>query len=359
MKPPICVVLGMHRNGTSALTRGLGALGISLGTDLLPPNPDNETGFWEDRDLYAFNEELLAAIDECWSSVRLYEGQLYELPELPALHARARDLLDAKLKTHASFGFKDPRCSRLLSFWSPVFESLGLAPRYVIATRCPLSVAQSLLKRDGLPVAQSHLLWLQHMLAALRWTEDCPRVVVDYDQLLSNPIGQLLRIRSALNLPTPPNSTVLLDDYATAFLRKDLRHTRYDEESLHKAADVPSSVIRLHRLLTRFAQDQLSPSDSNCKRQVRQLWRSMNDFSSAFSLAEVALRERTSLNVALRNKIQREFDADHRPGPGAHEGERVVSSRHSGHRGRGVVRRRDDHLRWPVQAELGDEGLCR
>jgi hypothetical protein len=294
----------MHRGGTSAVTRGLSALGISLGTDFLPAAADNETGFWEDKDLNAFNEELLAAIDEHWSSVRLYEGHFHELPELPALQTRAGDLLATKLETHASFAFKDPRSSRLLTFWTRVFESLDLAPRYVIVTRCPLSVAQSLLKRNGLRETQSYLLWLEHMLAALRLTEDCPRVVVDYDRLLSNPAEQLLRIRTALNLPDPPNSTQLQAEYANEFLREDLRHTRYDEESLRQAADVPPSVIRLHQLLTTLARDELSPSDPTCKRQIRQIWRSMNEFSTAFSLAEVALREEISLNGTLRNKNQ-------------------------------------------------------
>jgi hypothetical protein len=304
MKSSIFVVLGMHRCGTSAVTRGLRALGISLGTDLLPPTADNETGYWEDKDLYAFNEELLAAIEERWCSVRLYESHLQEFPELPALQARARDLLAAKLATYAAFGFKDPRSSRLLTFWSRVFESLNLAPEYVIVTRNPLSVAQSLLKRDGLRGAQSYLLWLQHMLASLHFTEDSPRVVVEYDQMLSDPAGQLLRIRSVLNLPEPENSTALLADYANGFLREDLRHTRYDEESLRQSVDVPPSVIALHRLLTALARDELSPSDSKCKRQISEIWQSMHEFSSAFSLAEAALREEISLNGTLREKSQ-------------------------------------------------------
>ncbi|MCW1935103.1 hypothetical protein OMD46_00125 [Pseudomonas sp. MDMC_285] len=42
----IIVVLGMHRSGTSVVTRTLEALGISLGENLMPPaENNNEKGF--------------------------------------------------------------------------------------------------------------------------------------------------------------------------------------------------------------------------------------------------------------------------------------------------------------------------
>jgi hypothetical protein len=53
----IIVVLGMHRSGTSALTRGLSTLGVGLGDTLHPAGSDNPTGFWEDRDIIAFNNK--------------------------------------------------------------------------------------------------------------------------------------------------------------------------------------------------------------------------------------------------------------------------------------------------------------
>ena len=44
----VFVVLGMHRSGTSAITRGLQALNVNLGEQLLPAVPnDNDKGFFE------------------------------------------------------------------------------------------------------------------------------------------------------------------------------------------------------------------------------------------------------------------------------------------------------------------------
>jgi hypothetical protein len=43
------VVLGMHRNGTSVLTRALKTLGVFIGDNFLETRPDNPTGYWEDK----------------------------------------------------------------------------------------------------------------------------------------------------------------------------------------------------------------------------------------------------------------------------------------------------------------------
>ena len=63
----LIVILGMHRSGTSAITRGLQVMGVSLGNNLMPPMEDvNAKGFWEDIDLVALNVEIL--------NVRNYSG---------------------------------------------------------------------------------------------------------------------------------------------------------------------------------------------------------------------------------------------------------------------------------------------
>ena len=46
--------MGMHRSGTSLVTRALQALGVSLGENLSTEAfPDNVKGHWEDRDVLA------------------------------------------------------------------------------------------------------------------------------------------------------------------------------------------------------------------------------------------------------------------------------------------------------------------
>jgi hypothetical protein len=56
----LIVVLGMHRIGTSVITRGLQVLGVELGNRLMPPfEGNNAKGFWEDVDINDLNIEML------------------------------------------------------------------------------------------------------------------------------------------------------------------------------------------------------------------------------------------------------------------------------------------------------------
>ena len=60
------VVVGMHRSGTSIVSRLLNLLGAHLGPedDLMPPKPDNPTGFWE-----ALLDRAAARTTSCRTSV--------------------------------------------------------------------------------------------------------------------------------------------------------------------------------------------------------------------------------------------------------------------------------------------------
>jgi len=66
----IVVVLGMHRSGTSAITRGLQVMGVNLGNQLMPPVAgNNEKGFFEDTAVSSINSELLGAMGQDWHTL--------------------------------------------------------------------------------------------------------------------------------------------------------------------------------------------------------------------------------------------------------------------------------------------------
>ena len=59
----ICLlVLGMHRSGTSAVTRVLSIAGAKLPASLMGPGRGNEVGHWESDALATYNDELLAQL---------------------------------------------------------------------------------------------------------------------------------------------------------------------------------------------------------------------------------------------------------------------------------------------------------
>ena len=77
MKPRLIVVLGMHRSGTSLITRSLAAIGANFGNNLIPPQPDNDKGFWEDSDIIAFNDELLNSCGMTWYSTEPWHTKIF------------------------------------------------------------------------------------------------------------------------------------------------------------------------------------------------------------------------------------------------------------------------------------------
>ena len=121
MTKKLVVVLGMHRSGTSAVTRGLSFLGVDLGVSFIPSQKDNVKGFWEDKDFKELNEEMLKSLGHDWHTLKLLNGDKL-CDQLKAYRTRALDLLKTKICHSVVFGVKDPRFSLLLPFWRDLFQ---------------------------------------------------------------------------------------------------------------------------------------------------------------------------------------------------------------------------------------------
>jgi len=253
----LVVVLGMHRSGTSAITRALQVLGVDLGHRLMAPAPgNNEKGFFEDLDVVNFNIELLKACGREWSDlVPPPEGEL--LSEAFAfLLPKAIELLREKLEGKDVFALKDPRFSVLLPFWLRVFEHLKLNVAYVISVRNPLSVARSLERRDQFAPERSHYLWLQHVVPSVVLTVGAPRVVVDYDRLMDDPEEQIRRIAKALALESRLDGERLAE-FRERFLEESLRHAHFGADDPLADPLVPDPVRIAARALGRVSVDEL------------------------------------------------------------------------------------------------------
>jgi len=254
----IVIVLGMHRSGTSALTKSLKLLGVNLGTELHQPRYDNPKGFWEDKDCVAINDALLSYFSSSWDDLYLDDTSNLDTPKVQDLRTQASELLRSRVSSCGLWGFKDPRSSRLIPFWKLVLKDLNCTPLFVIAVRNPLSVAASLTKRDQLPVERSIYLWQQHNLPALTETIGDKRLVVDYDQLLADPLRQISRIAKALDLGMPRADSEKVQAYCKDFLEEGLRHSTFTDKSLKSNPAVSSDVINLYEILTEASTDKIS-----------------------------------------------------------------------------------------------------
>lgn len=252
-KPKLIIVLGMHRSGTSLVTRAMQVFGVHLGTDFFPPNFANEKGYWEDTQFHIMNEEILAALGSSWDCLSPITDRDIETLHALGFQDRARAFFQEKMRDAPVVVIKNPRLMRLLPFWNDVLSKLDCEIEHVFVIRNPLSVARSLAMRNKLPATQSHLLWLTHVIPALRMKAAETFIFTDYDTLINSPRQELDRLAKHLCMQLDPGE---LDLFRSDILRAELRHSEFTLEDLRDKSDCPDAVREIFDHLSGVASDR-------------------------------------------------------------------------------------------------------
>jgi hypothetical protein len=234
---PICIA-GMHRSGTSLITRLLNLSGLDLGQapDLQPANEHNPEGYWENRKFVAINDEVLTALGGGWDYAPT-SGLETLPPETPRRLSEQARLLIREFEDREPWGWKDPRSSLLGPFWLSVIPDL----RFVICLRNPLDVAASLYRRNQFSLPRSLELWKDYNARLLACTSPERRVITHYDAYFADAESELRRVVACLGLPMRAEA---MQECAVA-TRTHLRHNR---AYLHQllGASVPREVFDLY-----------------------------------------------------------------------------------------------------------------
>lgn len=229
LSPVAVLILGMHRSGTSAVTRLLNLSGVYLGSNLMPAGDDNPLGFWEHAEAVDINEKLMSDLGMSWDDVRpMPEGWLDSLPAKQAAEKIAA-LVRREFSGQMLWGLKDPRLCRLAPLWIRELQHLGIEPRVLLVNRDPVEIAQSLYKRNQMPTAVGELLWMLHMREAEMASRSLPRSFVEYQRVLQAWQVELERIGSDLQLRLVPNAGE--HEEIEGFLRPQLRHHHAGEDA--------------------------------------------------------------------------------------------------------------------------------
>ena len=225
------LVLGMHRSGTSALTRTLSLLGVDLPNNLMPAvQGNNDTGFWESLDIYHLNDDLLRATGSHWTDWNRFQPENLSHAETTLFKARAYNILQTNFGESQLFILKDPRICRLLPFWLNVFADLAIQPLCVLPIRHPMEVAASIKRRDGINNYLCQALWLRHVLDAEKGSRNLRRTFCTYDELIIDWQSTLDRISKQLGVNWPINSHDAAKEI-NEFLQPRLRHYSMNDES--------------------------------------------------------------------------------------------------------------------------------
>lgn len=223
----LVVVLGMHRSGTSAISRLVTLLGADIGPSLMSPSADNPEGYWENARIVGVHDGFLKAINSRWDDVAALDPRVFAGDAASGARRDLVGIIREEWGGSALASVKDPRLCRLWPLWRPVLEDLGISPFFVMAVRDPVAVALSLNRRDKMPRERAALLWLRHVIGAEQASRGRPRVFLSYDALVGDWRAAARRLVSGLQSadgPVLPVSPAAITDAADSFFRGDLRH---------------------------------------------------------------------------------------------------------------------------------------
>jgi len=114
-----------------------------------------------------------------------------------------RDLLIALEKTCKPWMLADPFFCRVLPLWREALDELGIVPRIIHLLRHPWETAQSLAHTDQVDIETGHLIWLICNREAASARADYPYLLVTFDQLMTDPVTLLIKVKTILTMDYP------------------------------------------------------------------------------------------------------------------------------------------------------------
>lgn len=250
----VCVIVaGMHRSGTSALSRFLTLLGCAPAVELTGANPSNATGHWEPEPIRALNDAMLAAAGSSWDDWTRLSPDWAATPAASGFFEKACATFAAQYGQANLVVMKDPRVCRMLPFWASVVRACGFEPRIIASIRNPLEVSASLHRRDTTDPSYNYLLWLRHVLDAEFDSRDLPRCFVSYDALLNDWRSVAKSAGDALALEWPGlhgQDNPEID----AYLNRELRHHRTTSAALGADPEHLDWMLDAYAIFARWTQ---------------------------------------------------------------------------------------------------------
>lgn len=140
------IVLGMHRSATSFLAKALLDQGVDMGKRLMGPGEFNPQGHFENLDFVELNDLILATVGGSWD----------DPPSREKIASAGQQVVE-KIKSVVEkskgekWGWKDPRTSLTLDLFLPFLED---DVYLFVCFRKPRRVAESLNRRDGMPIGK-------------------------------------------------------------------------------------------------------------------------------------------------------------------------------------------------------------
>lgn len=252
-----CVILGMHRSGTSALASLIASLGAALPERLNPPGPDNPEGYFEPAVIVELHELLLQASGSVWFDLRPVAVSVEADSVSATLIRQIAEAIEEDYGPAPLLLMKDPRMCRFFGLSRQIFELGGRQCSVVLALRHPAEVAASLAARNQMSASYAGILWARHMIQAEQESRGLARVAVSYDELVTDWASIARKVRT---LPGP----WLEQDPADVPVKPALRHHKNLDSSDIFGKQLGPMLDTLHSALMKLTVTD----DSSARDQV-------------------------------------------------------------------------------------------
>jgi hypothetical protein len=234
---PICIA-GMHRSGTSMIARMLNLCGLYLGEegDLHEAQADNPEGFWEHKRFQDVNDKILHLFGGAWDTPPNLPNDWLNDPRLAPIKEEATNLVQ-EFAGHEHWGWKDPRNSLVLPFWTSLIPDL----KVLVSLRNPLDVAASLTKRGYASQTFGITLWTTYETVLEEQLNPNNSLWTHYSSYFAAASEEIARVVEFCGLPASDEQL----DAAAATVAGGLRHSETTLFDLMES-DAPPETIRLY-----------------------------------------------------------------------------------------------------------------
>ena len=244
----VIIVTGMHRSGTSLTASLLQSAGINLGDRLMGEGLGNAKGHFEDLDFVDFHQNVLQSQGISvagWTEHNKIKVQ-------PQYLAGAKALISAR-KDLSIWGWKDPRTTLFLDFWSRLIPDA----KYLFVYRSPWEVLDSLFRRGDVIFRTNPnfavVQWCNYNQAVLDFYQRYPEqsVLIDINSIIQSGdrFVDLINQKFGLNLQSPESLyreslfTSNIDYHRQALITKFFPDAVELYEQLQQQASLASPII--------------------------------------------------------------------------------------------------------------------
>jgi O-antigen biosynthesis protein len=175
------LVMGMHRSGTSMVSRILNLMGCYYSSEdqVMLPAEENPKGFWERKDVMVLNNKILHDHHATWDNpYKLKDIKINNL-----LYSNEIKNIIFKLEPHRPWFIKDPRFCLTYNCWANELEhNLN-----IVVLRNPLAVSISLFNRNKISYLSGLALWDFYTDRLIKNLDKKKTILCFYDDFLQDP----------------------------------------------------------------------------------------------------------------------------------------------------------------------------